>query len=78
MHSRWKTVCFKLGSSVPNWAWNNHFRERNETVVFVRASDDLTSSMVAADTMEDFHKELDKGKVRRTTWGKGHCLPFLG
>lgn len=35
--------------------------------LFARASDDLTRNMVAVDTMEDFQKELDKGKVRSTT-----------
>lgn len=31
--------------------------------VFARASDDLKSHMVAVDTMEQFQKELDQGKV---------------
>lgn len=31
--------------------------------VFVRASDDLKNNMVAVDTMEQFQKELDQGKV---------------
>lgn len=31
--------------------------------VFVRASDDLKRNMVPADTMEQFQKELDQGKV---------------
>lgn len=35
--------------------------------VFVRASDDLKNNMVAADTMEQFQKELDQGKVSNTT-----------
>lgn len=43
--------------------------------LFVRASNDLTSNMVAVDTMEDFQKELDKGKVRITT--KPQSLPAL-
>lgn len=35
--------------------------------MFVRASDDLKSHMVAADTMEDFQKDLDQGKVSYQT-----------
>lgn len=43
--------------------------------LFVRASDDLTGNMVAVDTMEDFQKELDMGKVRSTT--RQQSLPAL-
>lgn len=32
---------------------------------FLRASEDLKSHMVVANTMEDFQKELDSGKVRK-------------
>ena len=32
----------------------------------VRASNDLKTHMVAVDTMEQFQKELDQGKVRNT------------
>lgn len=51
----------------------------NQPLVFARASHDLRSNMVAADTMEDFQKELDKGKVRGTVsarprWAEGHHL----
>ncbi len=46
--------------------------------VFVRASDDLKNNMVAADTMEQFQKELDQGKVSNTTRAQRtltlHCL----
>ena len=35
--------------------------------VFVRASDDMKSHMVAADSMEEFQKELDEGKVSNIT-----------
>lgn len=34
--------------------------------VFIRASDDLKNNMVAVDTMEQFQKELDQGKVSNT------------
>lgn len=34
---------------------------------FLRASEDLKSHMVVADTMEDFQRELDSGKVRKST-----------
>lgn len=33
-------------------------------IFFNRASNDLKSHLVAADTMEQFQKELDSGKVR--------------
>lgn len=35
--------------------------------VCVRASNDLKTHMVAVDTMEQFQKELDQGKVSNTT-----------
>lgn len=35
--------------------------------VLVRASDDLKNNMVAVDTMEQFQKELDQGKVSNIT-----------
>lgn len=34
--------------------------------------------MVAVDTMEDFQKELDKGKVSGTTVAGPPCLPSPG
>lgn len=34
--------------------------------MFDRASDDLNNNMVAVDTMEQFQKELDQGKVSDT------------
>lgn len=44
-------------------------------VVLFRASGDLTGNMVSVDSMEDFQKELDKGKVRSTA--QGHRGPLL-
>eukprot|EP00066_Takifugu_rubripes_P018570 XP_011607836.1 PREDICTED: bifunctional glutamate/proline--tRNA ligase isoform X1 [Takifugu rubripes] len=41
-----------------------------QTCLFKKASDDLTSNMVAVDTMEDFQTELDKGKIVQ--------IPFCG
>lgn len=35
--------------------------------VFIRASDDLKNNMVAVETMEQFQKELDQGKVSNMT-----------
>lgn len=46
--------------------------------VFVRASDDLKNNMVAVETMEQFQKELDQGKVSNATHTQSktfHCLP---
>lgn len=46
--------------------------------VFVRASDDLKNNMVAVETMEQFQKELDKGKVHNATHIQSktlHCQP---
>lgn len=34
--------------------------------LFNRASDDMNNNMVAVDTMEQFQKELDQGKVSGT------------
>lgn len=42
--------------------------------VFVRASFDLKSNMVAVDTMEEFQKELDKGKVSNTSHALSKCF----
>lgn len=39
----------------------------NALCIFVRASDDLNTHMVAVDTMEQFQKELDQGKVSNAT-----------
>uniref|UniRef100_H3C838 proline--tRNA ligase n=2 Tax=Tetraodon nigroviridis TaxID=99883 RepID=H3C838_TETNG len=41
-----------------------------QSCLFQKASDDLTSNMVAVDTMEAFQKELDKGKIVQ--------IPFCG
>lgn len=46
--------------------------------MFVRASDDLKNNMVAVETMEQFQKELDQGKVSNATHTQSktfHCLP---
>lgn len=39
----------------------------NALCMFVRASDDLNTHMVAVETMEQFQKELDQGLVSNTT-----------
>lgn len=47
--------------------------------VFFRASDDLKNNMVAVETMEQFQKELDQGKVSNTIHTQSktfHCLPL--
>uniref|UniRef100_A0A8C4HIH8 Bifunctional glutamate/proline--tRNA ligase n=1 Tax=Dicentrarchus labrax TaxID=13489 RepID=A0A8C4HIH8_DICLA len=41
-----------------------------QTSLFKKASDDLKSNMVAADTMEQFQKDLDQGKIVQ--------IPFCG
>ncbi|XP_046711864.1 bifunctional glutamate/proline--tRNA ligase isoform X1 [Silurus meridionalis] len=47
-----------------------HLLEEIQNNLFKRASDDLKSHMVAADTMEQFQKELDEGKIVQ--------IPFCG
>lgn len=42
---------------------------------FNRASDDLNTNMVAVDTMEQFQKELDQGKVSATIHSRSK-IPF--
>lgn len=46
---------------------HKHAKRLIKMCVFVRASDELKSNMVAVDTMEQFQKELDQGKVSNTT-----------
>lgn len=41
---------------------------------FPRASDDLTTHMVAAHSMEEFQKELDQGKVSDTQTNTPHAV----
>ena len=42
--------------------------------VFVRASDDLNNNMLAVETMEQFQKELDKGKVHNANHFQSETL----
>ncbi|KAM9366563.1 bifunctional glutamate/proline--tRNA ligase isoform 2-T2 [Symphorus nematophorus] len=46
--------------------------------LFKKASDDLKSNMVAVDTMEQFQKELDQGKIVQIPFcGEIHCEDWI-
>lgn len=42
-----------------------------------RASDDMNNNMVAVDTMEQFQKELDQGKVSGTMHSRKRKIIFF-